>query len=159
MGCARAAYSRARAQCAGCLAGFLRRRIRDARWSNAAGRIPTHVSQAHFAVAGQPGEGECAAGVRRQIRPCPRMGAGCARCYWQEAERCLAGNPGMIAYLRRCGGLLHDVVTGRVNALETLFPDGSFDLAESLYERSAEAQYGNAIVAAAISAAARGWGR
>src|SRR5579863_8823218 len=91
--------------------------------------------------------------------PAPEWGPVALDGYWQEAERCLAGNPGMIAYLRRCGGLLHDVVTGRVNALETLFPDGSFDLAESLYERSAEAQYGNAIVAAAISAAARGWGR
>jgi 3-oxoacyl-(acyl-carrier-protein) synthase/SAM-dependent methyltransferase/acyl carrier protein len=79
--------------------------------------------------------------------------------YWQDAEQWLAENPAMLAYFKRCGALLHDVVTGRLNALETLFPAGSFDLAEGLYEHAAEAKYSNAIVAAAAKAAVRGWGR
>ena len=66
---------------------------------------------------------------------------------WREAEVCLADQPGMLTYLRRCGMLLQDVLTGKVNPLETLFPDGSFTLAEAIYEEGPEAQYTNRIVA------------
>jgi SAM-dependent methyltransferase len=66
---------------------------------------------------------------------------------WRDAEGCLADQPGMLTYLRRCGMLLQDVLTGKVNPLETLFPDGSFTLAEAIYEEGPEAQYANRIVA------------
>jgi 3-oxoacyl-(acyl-carrier-protein) synthase/SAM-dependent methyltransferase len=79
--------------------------------------------------------------------------------YWQDAANWLSGNPGLLAYFKQCGALLREVVTGRLSALETLFPDGSFDLAEGLYEHAAEARYCNEMVAAAVAAAVRGWGR
>jgi 3-oxoacyl-(acyl-carrier-protein) synthase/SAM-dependent methyltransferase/acyl carrier protein len=66
---------------------------------------------------------------------------------WRDAEGCLADQPGMLTYLRRSGMLLQDVLTGKVNPLETLFPDGSFTLAEAIYEEGPEAQYANRIVA------------
>ncbi|WP_158750015.1 beta-ketoacyl synthase N-terminal-like domain-containing protein [Acidobacterium sp. S8] len=76
--------------------------------------------------------------------------------YWREAERCLAGSPGVLAYLRHCGSLLSAVMTGKTNPLETLFPQGSFELAEGLYEGNAEAHYLNPIVAAAVNEVVRG---
>ncbi len=54
-------------------------------------------------------------------------------------------------YVRNCGRLLADVMTGRANALETLFPDGSFAVAEALYTRGSAARYINALAAAAIA--------
>jgi 3-oxoacyl-(acyl-carrier-protein) synthase/SAM-dependent methyltransferase/acyl carrier protein len=78
--------------------------------------------------------------------------------YWREAERHLTGNPGILAYLRQCGTLLDDVLTGRISPLETLFPQGSFTLAEGIYEASAEARYLNSIVAAAVNQAVRSIG-
>jgi len=79
--------------------------------------------------------------------------------YWQDAARHMQDDPGALAYLHQCGGLLGDVLTGRVSALETLFPGGSFELAEGLYETSAQARYFNPIVAAALDAAAQTLGR
>jgi 3-oxoacyl-(acyl-carrier-protein) synthase/SAM-dependent methyltransferase/acyl carrier protein len=73
--------------------------------------------------------------------------------YWQDAARHMQDDPGALAYLRQCGGLLGDVLTGRESALETLFPGGSFALAEGLYETSAQARYFNPIVAAPLEAA------
>ena len=73
---------------------------------------------------------------------------------WAQAERLLAGNPQLLAYVRRCGELLPAVVTGRESPLETLFPAGAFDLAEDLYERSATMRYVNGVAAAAVEAVA-----
>ncbi len=73
--------------------------------------------------------------------------------YWQDAARHMKDDPGALAYLRQCGSLLHPVLTGRESALETLFPGGSFGLAEGLYETSHQARYFNPIVAAALEAA------
>jgi 2-polyprenyl-3-methyl-5-hydroxy-6-metoxy-1,4-benzoquinol methylase/acyl carrier protein len=70
--------------------------------------------------------------------------------YWREAEHYLTGSPGVLAYLRQCGSLLSAVITGKTSPLETLFPQGSFELAEGLYEANAEARYLNPIVAAAV---------
>jgi acyl transferase domain-containing protein/SAM-dependent methyltransferase len=53
-------------------------------------------------------------------------------------------------YLENCGRRLFHVITGKASALETLFPDGSFDLAENLYRRSTPMQYFNALAAAAV---------
>ncbi len=75
-----------------------------------------------------------------------------------EAQRALADDPAMWAYVERCGRMLGDVVTGRESPLETIFPGGSFDLAEHMYERSIPMRYVNNLAAGAAEAivAARG---
>ena len=60
----------------------------------------------------------------------------------------------LIQYMHRCGGKLNDVLTGKESPLETLFPGGSFELTEFLYEKSADARYANAIVRAITQAVA-----
>jgi 3-oxoacyl-(acyl-carrier-protein) synthase/SAM-dependent methyltransferase/acyl carrier protein len=79
--------------------------------------------------------------------------------FWQDAARWMEDDPGALAYLKQCGALLGDVLTGRKGALETLFPDGSFALAEGLYKTSAQARYVNPIIASALHAAAQVSGR
>lgn len=79
--------------------------------------------------------------------------------FWQDAAQWMEDEPGALAYLKQCGALLGDVLTGRKGALETLFPDGSFALAEGLYKTSAQARYVNPIIASALRAAAQVPGR
>jgi 3-oxoacyl-(acyl-carrier-protein) synthase/acyl carrier protein/SAM-dependent methyltransferase len=79
--------------------------------------------------------------------------------YWEDVSRLLVDDPGALAYLRQCGLLLGDVLAGRKSALETLFPDGSFALAEGLYESSVEARYFNPIVASALRTIVQGLGK
>jgi acyl carrier protein/SAM-dependent methyltransferase len=79
--------------------------------------------------------------------------------YWEDVARLLADDPGALAYLKHCGMLLGDVLAGRKSALETLFPDGSFALAEGLYESSVEARYFNPIVASALRAIVQALGK
>jgi SAM-dependent methyltransferase/acyl carrier protein len=78
---------------------------------------------------------------------------------WRETEQQLWDNPGMMAYLRQCSAVLGDVLTGRKSSLETLFPQGSFSIAEGLYETGPEARYLNPIAAAAVNQVARGLGQ
>jgi acyl transferase domain-containing protein/SAM-dependent methyltransferase len=73
-----------------------------------------------------------------------------------EADRLLADNPPLLAYVRHCATLLPGVIAGAVSPLETLFPSGSFDLAEALYERSSTMRYANGLAAAAFEALAAG---
>ena len=47
--------------------------------------------------------------------------------------------------------LLGPVLRGAESPLETLFPGGSFDLAEDLYERSATMRYVNGLAAEAVA--------
>lgn len=75
---------------------------------------------------------------------------------WAVVEMRLADNGPLLAYVRRCGAVLVDVLTGRESALETLFPDGSFDLAQDLYERSSTMLYINQLAAAGLDALASG---
>ena len=77
--------------------------------------------------------------------PAPDLAGG-----WAEAERRLTDNQPLLAYLRNCGTLLAPVLRGQESALETLFPGGSFDLAQALYERSATMRYINDLAAAAV---------
>jgi acyl transferase domain-containing protein/SAM-dependent methyltransferase len=69
---------------------------------------------------------------------------------WAEAERLFTDNAPLLAYVRHCGGLVAPVLLGRESPLETLFPGGSFELAENLYERSATMRYINGLAAAAF---------
>ena len=71
-----------------------------------------------------------------------------------EVERQLAGDRPLLDYVRNCSHLLTQVMTGQATALETLFPGGTFDLAEALYTTSSSAQYINSLAAASIVACA-----
>jgi malonyl CoA-acyl carrier protein transacylase len=74
---------------------------------------------------------------------------------WAEAEREHSTEaPVLRTYVERCGAMLADVVTGKESALETLFPGGSFEVAEALYQASPAASYVNEIAAAVVGAAA-----
>jgi acyl transferase domain-containing protein/SAM-dependent methyltransferase len=75
---------------------------------------------------------------------------------WAEAEDLFADNQPLLAYVRHCGDLVAPVLFGRESPLETLFPQGSFDLAEGLYERSATMRYINGLAASAFEAMAAG---
>ena len=68
-----------------------------------------------------------------------------------EVERRLAADAPLLTYVRHCAQLLHAVMTGRAAALDTLFPGGSFALAEALYTTASSAQYINALAAAAVA--------
>ncbi len=69
---------------------------------------------------------------------------------WREAEVLFADNKPLLAYVRNCASLVAPVLTGRESPLETLFPGGSFELAQGLYERSTALRYINALAAAAF---------
>lgn len=78
---------------------------------------------------------------------------------WKEVDFCLQDEAGMLRYIKHCGRLLPEVLQGRVNALETLFPGGSFDFADAVYAESGIAQYTNGIIAAVLRTAVEGWGQ
>ena len=67
-----------------------------------------------------------------------------------EAKKQLADIPFIWEYLERCGAMAAAVLTGKVSALETLFPGGSTDFAEQLYEQWSYSRYFNGIVRAAV---------
>jgi acyl transferase domain-containing protein/SAM-dependent methyltransferase len=71
---------------------------------------------------------------------------------WLETGRLLDDDQPLLTYLRNCGGLVGDVLRGKASPLETLFPGGSFDLAEDLYQRSGAMRYINGLAAAAVAA-------
>ena len=61
----------------------------------------------------------------------------------------------LLDYIERCGEMLGDILTGREGPLETLFPGGSSQTAESIYQHWALSRYFNGISAAAVDAFAR----
>jgi len=69
---------------------------------------------------------------------------------WREADRLLADNKPLLAYIRHCGDLVGQVLRGQESPLQTLFPDGSFELAEDLYQRSTTLRYVNDLAAKAL---------
>ncbi|MBZ0275400.1 MAG: polyketide synthase dehydratase domain-containing protein, partial [Anaerolineae bacterium] len=58
-----------------------------------------------------------------------------------------------LEFARRCGSELAGAITGTVDPLGLLFPDGSFALTDALYQKSPGAHTYNAVVQAAIKAA------
>jgi acyl transferase domain-containing protein/SAM-dependent methyltransferase len=103
-------------------------------------------------------EGLVASGVLRQegftfiataALPEPQM-----ETRWAEAEELFSDNQPLLAYVRHCGSLVSDVLTGAEGPLETLFPGGSWDLAQGLYERSSTMRYVNGLAAAALASLA-----
>jgi acyl transferase domain-containing protein/SAM-dependent methyltransferase len=71
---------------------------------------------------------------------------------WQQVDALFEDNRELLAYIRNCTARMTEIVTGRQSALESLFPDGSFDLATALYERSATMRYVNGLAGAALAA-------
>ncbi len=53
--------------------------------------------------------------------------------------------PMLYDYVQGCGQPMSDILIGRTSPLDTLFPDGSLDLAESIYHRAALSRYFNSI--------------
>ena len=100
-------------------------------------------------VAGTPPRFAC-------DRPLPDPGL--AACL-DDTRRALAGDPELLAYLLHCGRLLPAVIRGEESPLETLFPGGSFALAEGIYQRSVQMRYVNALAAAALEALVGARGR
>jgi SAM-dependent methyltransferase len=72
---------------------------------------------------------------------------------WRDIDQLLTDDPDMLGYVRRTSGKLKELLTGRMNPLEVLFPGGSLEMAEGIYERSPAARYLNAMVAAAVRSA------
>ena len=73
----------------------------------------------------------------------------------EEARTVFADYPEVLVYLRGCGDRLAAVLTGRESPLETLFPAGSFEIANGIYQDSCVARYLNGIVRAAFEAVVR----
>jgi acyl transferase domain-containing protein/SAM-dependent methyltransferase len=73
---------------------------------------------------------------------------------WSEADGLFADNAPLLTYVRHCGELLESVLVGAQSPLETLFPGGSFVMAENLYQRSATMRYINGLACAGLQALA-----
>ncbi len=73
-----------------------------------------------------------------------------------ESARSVFGDDrALLDYVTRFGESLALVLQGRESPLELLFPEGSFDSAEALYERQPLSRYLNGILAAAVAGLAR----
>ncbi len=75
------------------------------------------------------------------------------RALLAEAETSLGDYRALFDYVCGCGGRLAAVLTGKESPLETLFPGGSFDVANGLYRDSPVARYLNAIARSVVGAA------
>jgi acyl transferase domain-containing protein/SAM-dependent methyltransferase len=69
-----------------------------------------------------------------------------------DARAALADVPGLMTYVERCGGRLAGILTGAESPLDTLFPDGTFETADFLYDTWPVARYMNALVRATVEA-------
>jgi epothilone polyketide synthase D len=58
--------------------------------------------------------------------------------------------PALLSHLQDCAASLSGVLVGRESPLDLLFPRGSFDVADQLYQHSVVARYTNAIARAAL---------
>ncbi len=66
--------------------------------------------------------------------------------------------PGLVEFVARTGDALAEIVAGRTNPLEILFPGGSFAIAEQLYRDSPHAQFYNRTIAGVVQAFAQARG-
>jgi acyl transferase domain-containing protein/SAM-dependent methyltransferase len=85
----------------------------------------------------------------RSPKPLPEPGIA---ALWAEADHLFADNRALLDYVKHCGSLVSPVLRGQESPLETLFPGGSPELAQNLYERSAMMRYVNTLAAAAFGA-------
>ena len=70
-----------------------------------------------------------------------------------ETAATLGGYREFFDYVQSCGPRAAAVLTGKESALDTLFPGGSFALADGLYQTSPVSRYLNAIVRAVVEKA------
>ena len=70
----------------------------------------------------------------------------------QEARERAQNAPQLINFIQRCGENLADVLLGKVHPLELLFPGGSFEFADYLYQQAPEARYFNNIARSILEA-------
>lgn len=62
-----------------------------------------------------------------------------------QARELSANAPLLIDFIQRCGENLADVLVGQVHPLELIFPGGSSEITNYLYQQSPEARYFNSI--------------
>lgn len=65
----------------------------------------------------------------------------------KESRQALEDIPFLQQYVERCGGMLIPVLTGKESPLETLFPGGSSETGENIYQHWALSRYFNQITA------------
>src|SRR5919199_1366796 len=70
----------------------------------------------------------------------------------QQAREQSQNAPQLINFIQRCGENLADVLVGRGHPLELLFPGGSFEFADYLYQQAPEARYFNNIARSVLEA-------
>ncbi len=104
--------------------------------------------------------GLVAAGTLRQdgerftaVRPLPRPQMAQVRA---DADIAMGQDRVFLEYILRCGQNLVKILTGRLSALETIFPSGDFTLAEDLYERAPVSVYFRDLCRAALEGFVRG---
>ncbi|MEA5621832.1 polyketide synthase [Nostoc sp. UHCC 0251] len=73
----------------------------------------------------------------------------------QEMSEVFADVPLLLNYFQNCGSQLTKILTGQKTALETLFPGGSLDTAEYLYQKWAVARYFNGIASRILESIVR----
>ena len=76
--------------------------------------------------------------------------------YIARAEAVFADESILLEYVSGCGQVLTEVIKGELSPLETLFPNGSPELAERIYHKAALSRYFNAIAGAAAKAFSKG---
>ena len=64
----------------------------------------------------------------------------------QEAVTLFSENPKVLQFIQHCGKNLGDVLVGKKDPMEVVFPDGSFDMVESLYQDNSLSRYYNLIL-------------
>jgi len=88
-------------------------------------------------------------------QPLPRIEI---KALLDEAGDIFSGDRIFLDYAAACGGKLYEVLSGMESPLDTLFPGGSFSLAEQLYESSPVAVYFNSIARATLEGFLRSHG-
>jgi len=75
---------------------------------------------------------------------------------WRDLMRRFPASEGELAVAGRCGERVADVMRGTCNPLELLFPGGSVDMAERLYQEAPTARTFNTLLERALAAALGG---
>jgi pyochelin synthetase len=121
--------------------GLTEQRLTDA------GVLPRHhwLVRRWLAVLAEQGMGEADAQTTARL--------------WADAEAAWSddiASRDFLAYVRNHTDRLPDLLTGRQDPVELLFPDGDFGTAQALYRRNAMARYLNRAVAATLGQIAAG---
>jgi malonyl CoA-acyl carrier protein transacylase len=70
----------------------------------------------------------------------------------EDGRALFADFPALLQHLETCGAHLTRVLTGQESPLDLLFPNGSFEIADELYQNSVVARYSNGIAHAVVDA-------